>query len=295
MESNEVRQRSHTEHRPTVSSRPFAGRIGGNQEFTLQPGDDDFRSIVSKVPDATATFTWRESFHLNGFYDVDLWKEATIEGVGTCVQIFLAGMIAIGLGPAAGVTALGPITPAIIGSLSNILIISLFIFGAGPVSGAHFNPFITISTFCAKLSTFPRTVLYVCFQCAGSTIAGFLLRAGMGDKSVFGVIPGCYVDSTLVTPAQAWVTTSERAEISKLTSCRYVFETMTALAIIFIAFGVGLDPRQRGVFGPALSPFLVCTCQLRQNKPALTIQGRTRPGDLQLRFRRCEGWICRGM
>jgi hypothetical protein len=43
-----------------------------------------------------------------------------------------------------------------------------------------------------------------------------------------------------------------------LMSGRYVFETMTSFGLLFVAFGVGLDPRQRGVFGPALSPILVC-------------------------------------
>lgn len=38
---------------------------------------------------------------------------------------------------------------------------------------------------------------------------------------------------------------------------RYVLETMSGFALLFLAVGVGLDPRQRGVFGPALSPFLV--------------------------------------
>jgi hypothetical protein len=38
---------------------------------------------------------------------------------------------------------------------------------------------------------------------------------------------------------------------------RYALETMTSFVLIFIAFGVGLDPRQREVFGPALSPILV--------------------------------------
>jgi hypothetical protein len=47
----------------------------------------------------------------------------------------------------------------------------------------------------------------------------------------------------------------------------YVLETMTSFVLIFIAFGVGLDPRQREVFGPALSPILV-----------------------RLPFRNCGGW-----
>lgn len=66
------------------------------------------------------------------------------------------------------------------------------------------------------------------------------MRASLGTPaSSFRTVPGCYIDSALVTPGQA-----------------YTLETMTSFALVFIAFGVGLDPRQRQVFGPALSPIL---------------------------------------
>ncbi|KAF2660890.1 MIP transporter [Lophiostoma macrostomum CBS 122681] len=240
--SNELRQRmTRTNRGPSVASRPFAGRIGGNQEFTLSPEDLSFPGIVSKVPDAAPTFTWQQSFSLQAFSDVELWKEATIEGVGTCLQIYLAGLYAIGLGSVTTATASGPVTPAAFGSIANFLLITLFIYAGGPVSGGHFNPLITMSTFFARLSILPRTILYIAFQCAGAVIAGFLVRAGLGaPPEDFHAVPGCYIDTSLVTPGQA-----------------YALETMSSLALVFIAFGVGLDPRQRKVFGPALSPILV--------------------------------------
>jgi glycerol uptake facilitator-like aquaporin len=72
------------------------------------------------------------------------------------------------------------------------------------VSGGHFNPLITISTFFARLSIFPRTVLYVAFQCAGAVIGGFLVRAGLGaPPEAFRTVPGCYIDTSHVTPGQA--------------------------------------------------------------------------------------------
>lgn len=37
----------------------------------------------------------------------------------------------------------------------------------------------------------------------------------------------------------------------------YVLESGTSLAVIFLSFGVGLDPRQSQVLGAALSPALV--------------------------------------
>lgn len=55
-----------------------------------------------------------------------------------------------------------------------------------------------------------------------------------------GVIPGCDV-----TPATN--------SVGQLFALEYMF----AQALIFVAFGVGLDPRQGKVFGAALSPILV--------------------------------------
>ena len=108
---------------PTIAlSRPFAGRIGGNQEFTVEPDE----GIAVKVPDAGYIFTWKQSFELQAFSDIDLWKEATIEGVGTCLQTFLSGLYSIGL-PRPAATALGGVTPAAFGSIANFLLISLFI------------------------------------------------------------------------------------------------------------------------------------------------------------------------
>ncbi|OCL01642.1 MIP transporter [Glonium stellatum] len=232
---------SHERHDPSFVSRPFAGRIGGNQQFTISPEDTQYEKISAKIPDAAANLHWKSSLDLRGFRDVELWKQATIEGVGTSLQIYISGLYSLGLFSALNETSLGPIVPAALGSMTNVILIALFIFAGGPVSGGHFNPFITMSTFFARLSTLPRTTLYIIFQCIGSVIGGFMLRASLGlPPAELRGIPGCYVDTSLTTAGQA-----------------YAFETMTAFALIFVAFGVGLDPRQRDVFGPALSPILV--------------------------------------
>ena len=54
------------------------------------------------------------------------------------------------------------------------------------------------------------------------------------------VIPGCTVDPATVSVGQM-----------------FALEYMFAQALIFVAFGVGLDPRQAKIFGAALAPFLV--------------------------------------
>lgn len=198
------RRKSRDTRQNSLLSTPFAGRIGGNQEFTVSSSDSDFESVVSKQPDAAARFTWAQSFSLHGFTDIELWKQATVEGVGTCLQTYLSAMYSVGLAHLVTATSLGPVTPAVFGSLTTALLISLFIYAAGPVSGGHMNPLITMSTFTAKLSTFPRTLLYVVFQCTGSVIASFFARASLGaGPAAFRTVPGCYIDTTVVTPGQA--------------------------------------------------------------------------------------------
>lgn len=182
----------------TLASRPFAGRLGGNQEFT----SDDVSFV--NIPDAAASFSWHQSFHLEAFADVELWKESFIEGVGTCLLVYTSGLVAVGLGPLVQATSLGPVAPAAFGSIVNLLLISLFIFAAGPVSGGHLNPLITMSAFAARLAIFPRTLLYISFQSVGAVVAGYLVRASLGLRpEEIPPVPGCYIDTSLVTPGEA--------------------------------------------------------------------------------------------
>lgn len=193
---HELRHRRRTEL--NVASRSFAGRLGGNQEFTK-----DDASLIT-IPDETPAFSWHQSFHLDSFSDIELWKAAFIECVGTCLQVYTSGLAVVGLSPLIQATSLGPVAPAAFGGIVNLLLLSLFIFAAGPVSGGHLNPLITMSTFTARLSIFPRSLLYVMFQCLGAVVAGYLLRASLGVKpEEMPPIPGCYIDTSLVTPGEA--------------------------------------------------------------------------------------------
>lgn len=69
-------------------------------------------------------------------------------------------------------------------------------------------------------------------------MAGLLLRASFDTRSF--IVPGCYIDTTKVSTGSA-----------------FAIEFTTDFALIFLSFGVGLDPRQRSVFGPALGPIFV--------------------------------------
>lgn len=129
---------------------------------------------------------------------------------------------------------LGPL----FGGISNWFFLTLFIFSFSNVSGSHLNPTISVATFCARLISFPRMVIYVFCQTLGGAIAGFILRKAYGSRDF--TCGGCAIDQSLVPVDEA-----------------FLLEFMFSLILIFLSFGVGLDPRQGKIYGAALSPFLV--------------------------------------
>ncbi|KAL9620706.1 MAG: hypothetical protein Q9160_004842 [Pyrenula sp. 1 TL-2023] len=62
-----------------VAFRPFVGRIGGNQDFAVSKRTPGAKQILEKTPDAGYFLTWKESFDLNGFWNIELYKSALIE------------------------------------------------------------------------------------------------------------------------------------------------------------------------------------------------------------------------
>jgi glycerol uptake facilitator-like aquaporin len=126
----------------------------------------------------------------------------------------------------------------LVGGITNFVLLTLFTFIFGGVSGAHLNPTITIATFVARLCSLPRMVLYVGSQTAGGTLAGLLVRTSYGTRDF--KVGGCWLDSDIVPVADA-----------------FVIEFVGCTLLLFFAFGVGLDPRQRQMIGPTLAPFLV--------------------------------------
>ncbi|KAJ5150084.1 hypothetical protein N7448_001662 [Penicillium atrosanguineum] len=235
-----ARQRAHVQ--------PFAGRIGGNQELVLDRDDPRSAEILEKAPDAAPLMTAREGLSLQGFLNLDYWKFGLIEGIGkssTMLNVFVSSWLAIRpnsasvvpTGPA-GVFATANFLGPLIGGFGNWVFLTLFIFSFSNVSGSHLNPTITMATFFARLISLPRMVIYIFSQTAGGTIAGLMLRAAYGTRDF--TTGGCFVDTSLVPVDDA-----------------FLLEFVFCLLLIFLSFGVGLDPRQSTVYGPALSPFLV--------------------------------------
>lgn len=110
---------------------------------------------------------------------------AVVEGLGTCLLVFAGGAASSGL----TVVRASPLAISAYASLLNALSLSLFIFAAGPASGGHLNPSITMATFFAGLSTLPRSVIYIVAQTVGAIVGGYWLRLGLGEQ-YFPVVRG---------------------------------------------------------------------------------------------------------
>ncbi|KAH8649722.1 aquaporin-like protein [Tricladium varicosporioides] len=234
-----------TNGRLPANTQPFIGRLGGNLEFALSQQDASQAGILQSVPDAAPNMSLQAQLDLRGFWCLMLWKAAVIEGFGSLMLTFLTVWTNLSpsgiptpptaqFGNFANAAFIGPL----VGGLTNWFLITLLTYTFGAVSGAHLNPTITIATFFARLCSFPRMVLYVSFQTAGASLAGLLVRAAISTRDF--KVGGCWLYTDHVP-----------------VSSSFVVEFVACCALLFIAFGVGLDPRQRQIIGPTLSPFLV--------------------------------------
>ncbi|CAK41744.1 uncharacterized protein An13g03480 [Aspergillus niger] len=221
--------------------QPFVGRIGGNQGIVLDRADPDNAEYLRKVPDAAPLMSARDAFNVRGFTDLDLWRFAVVE----CVAFITAWAAATPANVApptpstpAGIFATTAFLGPLVGAVTNWLLLTLFIFSFSSVSGSHLNPTITLATFFARLISLPRMVLYLCGQILGGALAGWILQSAFGSGQYS--VGGCVVDTALVPVREA-----------------FVLEFICSLTLIFLSFGVGLDPRQVRVYGAALSPWLV--------------------------------------
>ena len=84
-----------TAHLPPVQRQPpkqnngvtFAGRLGGNQVFTVDRGDEANAALLAKEPDAAPGMMFKEQFDLAPFLQPLLWKQAMVEGFGSSARV----------------------------------------------------------------------------------------------------------------------------------------------------------------------------------------------------------------
>lgn len=104
-------------------------------------------------------------------------------------------------------------------SLLNGISLSLFVYAAGPVSGGHLNPCITMATFVAGLSTLARSVIYIIAQCVGAIIGSYWLKLGLGDDFFRAVRYRGSPPTELLLISQR-----ESSQVVRLTPCKFLLE-----------------------------------------------------------------------
>lgn len=113
--------------------------------------------------------------------DGNLVRAATAEAVGT---FFLVVVIAC---TAVAATLGRPITAAPYGSMALPImagmVLAALVAGLGPVSGAHFNPAITIALAAGRLFPWRYVPAYVASQLAGALAAGLAAWACYGERA----------------------------------------------------------------------------------------------------------------
>lgn len=109
-----------------------------------------------------------------------LFRSAAAEGVGTYALV-TAGCGAIMVNQQTG--ALGHVGVA----LTFGLIVLVMIAAAGHISGAHFNPAVTLAFAATRHFPWRQVPVYIASQMIGAVLGGLTLRLLLGDAANLGV------------------------------------------------------------------------------------------------------------
>jgi glycerol uptake facilitator-like aquaporin len=242
-----IHQISHHLHQfnnSDVNSAPFIGRLGWNGIASVKRNSTN-AELLREVPDAAPLMPLKAMLSPRPFLSLALWKAALMEGMGTFMLVWVTiySNSSPNVLPEAPTARWGTFNNAaflgpLIGGILNFMFLTLFTFCFGGVSGAHLNPTITIATLFARLCSLPRAILYVAFQTAGGAAGGMMARAAIGTRDF--KVGGCFLYPEIVPVSDA-----------------FAVEFMSCIVLLFFAFGVGLDPRQKQIVGPTLGPFLI--------------------------------------
>jgi MIP family channel proteins len=142
-------------------------------------------------------------------------REVIAEALGTFILVFVGtGAIIVNQISQGAITHLG--ISIVFGSIVTALIYTL-----GHISGAHFNPAVTLSFWQSGFFPGKRVIPYILAQCVGAIAASLLLR------STFGIVGN--LGATLPLKDN-WLQS-------------LILETVLTFILMFVIFGSGLDRR----------------------------------------------------
>ncbi len=96
------------------------------------------------------------------------------EFIGTFAFVFIGAGAAAAVGTGAGFSGIAAI------AFAHGLTIMVFAFAYGNLSGAHFNPAVTVGVLAARAMSLGEAIAYIISQLVAGVAAAFLLRAVLG-------------------------------------------------------------------------------------------------------------------
>lgn len=155
------------------------------------------------------------------------------ESVGTFLFFFVgAGSVVLG----DYLVGNGGSSPGLLGvALAHGLALAVLASAFGAVSGAHFNPAVTLAVWMLGRIPASRAVMYVAAQLIGAAVAGFALR------TIFPV--EAWQPSAIGTPALG-------PGISPLAGI--AIEAILTALLVFVVIGTAVDPRGPKIGGLAI-------------------------------------------
>lgn len=173
-------------------------------------------------------------------------KKHLVEFIGTFFLVFTIGMTVIAPGA-------GELAPLAIGCALMVMV-----YAGGHVSGAHYNPAVTLAVFLRGKCPAGDVAPYMVAQVAGATVAAFAVKAlktGLVAKAVAmtgpmapEILPALLAEF-LFTFALAWVVLN--VATAKGTSGNSFYGAAIGLTVLTGAFAVG--GISGGVFNPAVA------------------------------------------
>lgn len=142
-------------------------------------------------------------------------RDIVAEAIGTFILVFMGtGAVVVNRISQGAITHLG--ISSVFGAVVAALIYSL-----GHISGAHFNPAVTLAFWRSGFFPGQRVVPYIVAQCVGAIAASGLLRVTFGLVANLG---------TTLPLADNWLQA-------------FILETVLTFILMFVIFGSGLDRR----------------------------------------------------
>jgi MIP family channel proteins len=154
-----------------------------------------------------------------------MWQQSVAEVVGTFALVFIGAGAVVVVGGLVG-------SPGIVGiALAHGLVLAIMVSNLGHISGAHFNPAVTIAVWVVGKIESARAIVYIVSQLVGATLGALLLR--------------------LALPARAWKPSSLGATLVNhplgINNGKAVLiEAVLTFFLAFTVFAVAVD--DRGVF-----------------------------------------------